>query len=124
MNEYVKKWIAALRSGKYIQGMGYLATRETSTDSFCYCCLGVACEIMKEDFDLVVSQQDTYKSYDGAMTSLPNDILCALRLRTRDGNFIGKDGKGDCLINLNDGECMTFAEIADVIESQPEGLFV
>lgn len=33
------KWVAALRSGKYEQGAGYLKTGNT------YCCLGVACVI-------------------------------------------------------------------------------
>ena len=36
----LKKWIAALRSGKYSQ------TKEYLQDSRGYCCLGVACEIL------------------------------------------------------------------------------
>lgn len=36
---FKKKWIAALRSGKYSQSVGYLE------DSDGYCCLGVACRI-------------------------------------------------------------------------------
>lgn len=57
------------------------------------------------------------------MTSLPNDLTFALNLTTGDGAFLDKDGKNECLINLNDGECKTFKQIADIIESEPEGLF-
>lgn len=123
MNKYAKKWVEALRSGKYQQGMGQLASREVESDGFCYCCLGVACEILKDDFDLKVSEHETYKLYDGAMTSLPNIVITALNLKSKDGKFIGIENEKDCLISLNDSDCMTFAEIADVIESEPEGLF-
>jgi hypothetical protein len=123
MNKYVKMWIEGLRSGKYQQGVGQLANREVVSDDFCYCCLGVACEVMKEEFDLKVSQYDTYKSYEGAMTSLPNVMVSALNMRKGDGSFINEDGVKDCLIALNDTEGKTFAEIADLIESNPEGLF-
>jgi hypothetical protein len=42
--EFRKKWIEALRSGKYKQGREYL-----KKDGF-HCCLGVACEIYNEHF--------------------------------------------------------------------------
>lgn len=41
--EIKKRWIEALRSGKYNQGRGYLC----KDDSFC--CLGVLCELAMED---------------------------------------------------------------------------
>jgi hypothetical protein len=41
MNAELKaKWIEALRSGKYEQGLGYLHSEKT------YCCLGVLHEVM------------------------------------------------------------------------------
>ena len=44
MNPEIKsQWIAALRSGGYVQGMGALR-RRTSSDTE-YCCLGVLCDL-------------------------------------------------------------------------------
>jgi len=40
---FKKKWVAALRSGKYKQGKHRLKQTDIKGDS--YCCLGVACEI-------------------------------------------------------------------------------
>lgn len=37
----VKKWVAALRSGKYKQGKGVLRSEKGN-----YCCLGVLCDIV------------------------------------------------------------------------------
>jgi hypothetical protein len=37
--ELKQKWIAALRSGKYPQGTGYLQTADG------FCCLGVLCDV-------------------------------------------------------------------------------
>ena len=41
--EVMKKWVAALRSGRYKQGRGALQ----SSDSFC--CLGVLCHLASEE---------------------------------------------------------------------------
>ncbi|MDP2660221.1 MAG: hypothetical protein Q8R28_05790 [Dehalococcoidia bacterium] len=38
----IRRWIAALRSGKYKQGMFGMRNREGGNE---YCCLGVACDI-------------------------------------------------------------------------------
>jgi hypothetical protein len=38
-----RKWIKALRSGKFTQGTGSL--REEQPDGVDYCCLGVLCEV-------------------------------------------------------------------------------
>jgi len=40
--EFKEKWVAALRSGDYEQGAGYLY--ESSSDT--YCCIGVCCSIV------------------------------------------------------------------------------
>lgn len=37
------RWVEALRSGKYRQGIG--ALKEAQGDGFKHCCLGVACEL-------------------------------------------------------------------------------
>ncbi|MEE9353353.1 MAG: hypothetical protein V3U94_02905 [Candidatus Thorarchaeota archaeon] len=46
----VKKWVKALRSNEYAQSEGYLCSEsEISGDSF-YCCLGVACDVLVEEY--------------------------------------------------------------------------
>lgn len=45
MNPEIKKrWIEALRGGKYKQGVGCLRSTENE-----YCCLGVLCDITKQE---------------------------------------------------------------------------
>jgi hypothetical protein len=44
--EFKEKWIAALRSGKFKQGSGYLQDGDE------YCCLGVACRIAHPKMDI------------------------------------------------------------------------
>lgn len=43
---FKRKWIAALRSGKFIKGTGQLKTYDAEKRKTQYCCLGVACEIV------------------------------------------------------------------------------
>ena len=45
----VKKWVKALRSGDYQQGIEYLCNEDEISGNFTYCCLGVACDILTED---------------------------------------------------------------------------
>jgi hypothetical protein len=46
---FLKKWLKALRSGKYQQGKSSLRIADYDYDSnksfFLYCCLGVGCEV-------------------------------------------------------------------------------
>jgi hypothetical protein len=83
-----KKWVAALRSGRYRQGYGRLQTWDGSN-----CCLGVLCRVAHLKFDK--SQLDL--SYD-------QFEKCGLRARTQKK-----------LITMNDLERMTFEEIASYI---------
>lgn len=43
LNENARKWVEALRSGEFTQCSGKLCGYDGSR--WCYCCLGVACEI-------------------------------------------------------------------------------
>lgn len=43
-----QEWIAALRSGEYKQGRGFLARKGLSESSMSFCCLGVLCELNSE----------------------------------------------------------------------------
>jgi len=89
MDKAVKKdWTAALRSGKYKQGQGYLK------DDGEYCCLGVLCEI-HPDFDFPVSEWPT--ALDKSVLGFDDDIQRKL-------------------IEMNDLDSKTFNEIADWID--------
>lgn len=109
MNENAKAWVAALRSGEYTQGQGQLVERHPDTDELIgHCCLGVAC---------VIAEQATGVGFvEGEI--LPRRVQRWLGLRTPAGEIKGNLA----LTELND-EGHSFDYIADLIESEPEGLF-
>lgn len=126
MNENAKKWIEALRSGDYEQTRGALARVGGG-----YCCLGVACDLAEangvhlnvEVFPSVVDDSGMF-AYSGYTALLPPSVQEWLGLRTDGGDFYycdAYDGAGS-LAEAND-EGSTFDEIANIIESEPEGLF-
>lgn len=45
----VKRWVKALRSGDYQQGIEYLCYEDEISGDFTYCCLGVACDVLNEN---------------------------------------------------------------------------
>lgn len=103
-------WVAALRSGEYRQGAGLLHSPDTGT----YCCLGVAC-------DLAV-KHGVIKSYDGYEAVLGGTARPVVQWLGLSDDSAGYDGGRGQLTYDNDvGK--TFAEIADIIESNPPGLF-
>lgn len=118
MNNNAKLWVAALRSGKYEQGTGML-NRDGRM-----CCLGVACEVgiengLKLQFGCVGYVGYVLKSYNNEIDCLPVEVMKWAGIWDKFGYFRG----GSSLSALNDSG-KSFAEIADIIESEPEGLFV
>lgn len=101
-----KKWIEALRSGKYKQGKRLL---RSLNDEFC--CLGVACEVFAPETAVQFSSR---WEYDGSDALLPQIVQDILGLRYSDGYF---EDCGPSLTTMNDrGD--TFAEIAYFLESK------
>lgn len=90
-------WVAALRSGKYRQGEGWLENHGA------YCCLGVLLKIKG------VEPAD-FKRIERMSSVLPVAYTSGLSTATMLG-----------LARRNDGSCgapkMTFSEIADYIEA-------
>lgn len=110
MNEHVKKWVAALRSGKYEQ------TREVLHDNQGFCCLGVICDVLSPnswgdpDWDNRAYEFRTNEfgcEDDGVIDYPPPGMLEMLGIH---------DDFGNMLVRLNDEEHYNFSQIADVIE--------
>ena len=119
MNPEVKaKWLEALRSRAYKQGIG---TLRTSNDFFC--CLGVLCNIhQKEAAGTWVSGNDCYAYSDGNEEEsgvLIDSVIDWAGLTDSAPEPILDYGSGlsASLSWLND-HGMTFDEIADLIEKQ------
>lgn len=104
MNDNAKRWVEALRSGKYEQGKNGLRTKDK------FCCLGVACDI----YDNTI-----WDKLPENLGRLPSYVREWLDLSHDEGEY-----KGSYLTNDNDIKNKSFEEIADIIESEPEGLFV
>ncbi len=95
-----KKWIAALRSGEYEQGMDELRPTENS-----YCCLGVLACVMGEEWVRDGDSDSFYLENHEAFCELPDRLEVAASLATDQ----------DVLSTMNDTGS-TFEEIADYIE--------
>ncbi len=119
----VRKWLRALRSGDYEQG------RERLANDGKFCCLGVACEVFHArriedgrhlkyaDFGGTDDQQFQWNDL-----TLPELLRRKLGLTDSSGEF--ENDETSSLTRMNDLYEATFDEIADLIESQPVGLFV
>lgn len=140
MNAEVKaKWVAALRSGEYHQGTGYLGSKidqdENGEPVIGYCCLGVLCEVAvaegiiePPEYD-PISENLTYSGYEHV--ELTPTVRDWAGLETLDPEVRTPEGAKDSafhrqanqpgrttLASLNDADGFTFAQIADVIEEQ------
>jgi hypothetical protein len=98
-----KKWINALRSGKYQQTQGALQ------DFDGYCCLGVACKVLIPKNELKLQANKLLKGF------LPNYQSKAPEwLKQIDRDFQIETTK--FLTTLNDNYDYSFDEIADLLE--------
>ena len=124
MNDNAKKWVAALRCGKYQQTTGYLARKALEEEAYSYCCLGVACEVYINEgnmiavYERIQENQNAYKQYGGSVGDLPREVADWLGLQATSGEWANGD-----LAFCNDTKGLRFTQIADIIEQEPEGLF-
>lgn len=107
--EHRRLWVDALRSGKYRQATKQLR----SGDAFC--CLGVACDI--SGLDRWRSAEMPFYLHENRM--LPAEVQKWLGLSGKLGGYGVRIRT--YLADLNDSG-KSFAEIADIIESEPDGL--
>lgn len=114
--ENVRKWIAALRSGKYDQGLGGLRS-----DGDKFCCLGVLIEVLGMEW----TEEEMLNAYscDGRTDYLGDHAMELVGLASQDGLFFDRAiGRERTLASMND-DGNTFEVIADMIDRRPYGLF-
>lgn len=111
----MKRWVKALRSGKYKKGKFGLRRGDT------FCCLGVLCDLSKQ------STWDKYGFYDNYDTVLPTSVQEWAGMQTDKGEIDARRN----LVMLNDGNYKngnqtqkpwSFKRIADYIEKNWEQL--
>lgn len=118
MNQEVKeKWVAALRSGKYVQSKLRLKTK------YGYCCLGVLCDLaVKEGICKEYPGEDLHTeevSFDNRTSILPDSVLRWAGIGSANPNM-QIEGKiyPHTLSECNDSLELDFNQIAEVIEKQ------
>jgi len=111
MNKNAEAWVKALRSGKYKQGRGALRTGDM------YCCLGVACELAGAKAEKPDDLIGPY-GYDGIFFTLPVSVQKWLGVKTGNGTY-----EVEHALSSDNDVGKTFEAIADIIKSEPEGLF-
>jgi hypothetical protein len=123
LNANARKWVNALRSGKYQQTNSYLR------DSEGYCCLGVACDLYHKETGKGKWVEDggvfNFQLANGRKLSqhLPRSVADWLGIRDEWGSY-GEDEGGlfHSLASRND-DGFSFKEIADIVVKKPKGLF-
>jgi hypothetical protein len=128
--EIKKLWLDALRSGEYKQNIGSL--RQVENGQECFCALGVLCEIaLKHGVEGFHHGPD--RGYYVGRTADGNYENHALPKPVREWagdnampyivlavDSEGKSVKEVSIAKLNDRCELTFSEIADMLEKEPE----
>lgn len=124
MSEDIKaEWVAALRSGNYLQGSGALGAdyvTDTTPKTKLHCCLGVLCEIgVKRG---VIESRPTY-GYPGYYSyrfihplATDHEWVDVMPSSEIDKWAGVAPGASAALVRMNDSENRSFDEIADWIE--------
>jgi hypothetical protein len=114
----MKKWVNALRSGKYKQGKGALKQYNDKGQAQ-HCCLGVLCELyndtMKKNRKKILSEEFDagYVRLNNNITSLPKEVMEWAGIEDNFGEFMTHPYGS--LADLNDlGK--SFTTIATIIE--------
>ena len=118
LTENQQKWVDALRSGEFEQTTGSLQ------DGDAYCCLGVACVVAEREGVKPRRRNHSGELIGGDMSCQPLEITDWLGIWSGNGEHEHDETfSSDTLVDLNDQEAMTFAEIADHIEKYAGSIF-
>lgn len=115
VTERRERWVEALRSGKYKQGKQVLHDIDNNT----YCCLGVACDLFKDDTKLQLGTQNMYMSHQGTRVQTYDNHPFYLPVSVAEFLNIKDTGALKCgsTLGYKNDKGATFNEIADIIES-------
>jgi hypothetical protein len=131
----MKKWVKALRSGKYKQGQGTLKQYNSKGQPE-HCCLGVLCELYNEEMkkskkkmlSVTTSDNDSdfshgYCRFNNSKEILPKEVMKWSGIHNNMGAFTLDKPVYDQynLADLNDTG-RKFKTIADIIEKNYEQL--
>lgn len=129
----MKKWIKALRSEKYKQGMGTLKQYNRKGEAQ-HCCLGVLCDLYNQEMKKNKKKTLPEKVYDndsdfsygycrfgGKKEDLPEEVMKWSGIKNSIGKFNLSDVHYETLADLNDTG-RKFKTIADIIEKNYEQL--
>lgn len=136
----MKKWVKALRSGKYKQGAGTLKQYNRKGQAE-HCCLGVLCELynntMKKNKKKTIPEKICdnnrdfsfgYTRFDGSCDGLPKSVRDWSGIKNSLGKFkikqtdyVGEYVQEECLADLNDMG-RKFKIISNIIEKNWENL--
>ena len=122
LKENRAKWTEALRSGDYRQVVGTLSEPMSLPDDnmyeeriLGYCCLGVLCRVFEQNNPRVIEHD-----LQGNALGEYEHVMEWVGLKESDGGYRGNDTS---LAVLNDDNLWDFEDIADFIDTNPEGLF-
>lgn len=122
----MKKWVKALRSGKYKQGQGVLKQTNGENKTF-HCCLGVLCELYNDQMrknkkkTLCEKIQHGIHYIDKCHEKLPEIVKEWADMNDNLGWFCDQNDRDNCLSDLND-DGKKFKTIANIIEKNWENL--
>jgi hypothetical protein len=86
-----ERWMEALLAGTYTQGQGRLVKTALSYyETTKHCCLGVACDVFKEDLGISLVAGDSYEDRAGDVASLllPESLRIYLGLSKEHQNIL------------------------------------
>lgn len=120
--EVRNEWSSRLRSGKWKQTRHMLNRYNEG-----YCCLGVLCEFaLEEGIITKPDQKGTYIPYRDDIrswdVSLPPAVQKWAGLCGNNGEFLDINTKKPNSLALMNDDWAPFSKIADIIDSEPEGL--
>lgn len=124
MNPAIKaEWIAALRSGEYVQGKDYLRTKGNDDGKVKHCCLGVLCELAVKHGVIGPAVYAGGGAYDfgGTVFKLPPAVMDwagieSLTAIYGDVPLSDLDACNELTQDNDSGK--SFNEIADIIEKE------
>lgn len=113
-------WVAALKSGKYLQTKNYLGRKVNGKD--CFCSLGLLCEVMNVPRTYTVEGYYAFEDtvLNSSITALPTQIKEALSLIGSAQFYPAQAWAGNLyydIAGLNDAG-MPFPDIAAVVQDR------